>query len=64
MININYSEPAANATHLEGTWETDSSSGTFIAPITYVDGNQDIEATVEKMKTIQQTALDMESLLS
>lgn len=64
MININYSEPASDATHLEGIWETDSDSGTFRIPIIYVSGSQDIEATVEKMKTIQQTALDMESLIS
>lgn len=59
MITLTYTNPAPDATHLEGVWESASVSGTFTTPIIYVDGVQDIAATVEKMKAIQQQALDI-----
>lgn len=62
MISVTYDTPASDARYLKGTWSSDSASGTFQAPIIYVDGVQDIDATVEKMKTIQQQALDIEAL--
>jgi hypothetical protein len=63
MITLTYTTPSSDAAHLEGTWQSDSNSGTFTTPIIYVDGVQDIDATVEKMKTIQQQALDIQAML-
>jgi len=63
MITLTYTNPAPDATHLEGTWESASASGTFTTPIIYVNGAQDIDATVEKMKTVHQQALDIEALV-
>ena len=62
MISVTYDNPASDATYLEGAWSGGDASGTFKTPIIYVDGVQDIDATVEKFKAKQQQALDMEAL--
>jgi hypothetical protein len=63
MITLTYTNPELDATHLTGTWQAGNKSGDFTLPIIYVDGVQDIDATVEKMKRVHQQALDVEALL-
>jgi len=63
MSTLTYSTPTSADTHLEGTWQLGDRSGDFSIPIINTDGVQDIAATVEKMKAIQQQALDIEAAI-
>lgn len=62
MLNINYARPEANATHVDGIWQTDEKSGTFRCPIIYTDDVQDMDATINRFKETQERALEFEAI--
>tara|TARA_R110002126_G_scaffold187737_1_gene336332 strand:- start:137 stop:340 length:204 start_codon:yes stop_codon:yes gene_type:complete len=63
MLDINYARPEANAIHVDGIWETDEKSGTFRCPIIYTDNVQDMDATINQFKEMQENALALEAVI-
>ena len=53
---FNYETPGPEATRLVGTITDGEEVNTFECPILFVDGEQDLEATIAKMQSIHESA--------